>query len=275
MRGERDCVGVVLAESSRLLTTSQEEVAPCAPSAWTSIAPSPRWWRGATGWSPGWAGSTCGRDWLEAFARLTLRHDHHVVVEATGNAAAVVEVLSAHVGRVVIANPKQVRVIADANINTDTIGATVLAKLSASGFLPEVWMPDARTEAMRRQVTRRTQLVAREKRRTPRNALAFWDLQVFAFARLLPELVLDVIGHEGAAPTPRRRRRRDPGMIMARRQAAGGAGGKVAELLADRHAQRLGGLEAGAVLRHMPAEEFGVPVLRDAEQPDLAVLDGW
>jgi transposase len=165
MRGERDCVGVVLAESSRLLTTSQEEVAPCAPSAWTSIAPSPRWWRGATGWSPGWAGSTCGRDRLEAFARLTLRHDHHVVVGATGNAAAVVEVLSLHVGRVVIANPKQVRVIADAKINTDTIGATVLAKLSGSGFLPEVWMPDARTEAMRRQVTRRTPLVRQRTRR--------------------------------------------------------------------------------------------------------------
>jgi hypothetical protein len=165
MRGERDCVGVVLAESSRLLTTSQKEVAPCAPSAWTSIAPSPRRRRGATGWSPGWAGSTCGRDWLEAFARSTLRHDHHVVVEATGNAAAVVEVLSLHVGRVVIANPKQVRVIADAKINTDTIGATVLAKLSASGFLPEVWMPDARTEAMRRQVTPRTQLVRQRTRR--------------------------------------------------------------------------------------------------------------
>jgi hypothetical protein len=28
-------------------------------------------------------------------------------------------------------------------------------------------------------------VVAREKPRTPRNALAFWDLQVFAFARLL------------------------------------------------------------------------------------------
>jgi hypothetical protein len=28
-------------------------------------------------------------------------------------------------------------------------------------------------------------IVAREKPRTLRNALAFWDLQVFAFARLL------------------------------------------------------------------------------------------
>jgi hypothetical protein len=32
----------------------------------------------------------------------------------------------------------------------------------------------------------RSRRVAREKRRTPRNALAFWDLQIFAFARSLP-----------------------------------------------------------------------------------------
>lgn len=49
------------------------------------------------------------RDSLEAFARTALAKDDHVVVEATGNAAAVVEVLAPHVGRVVIANPRQVR----------------------------------------------------------------------------------------------------------------------------------------------------------------------
>ena len=59
------------------------------------------------------------RDRLEAFARSTLTHDDHVVVEATGNAAAVVEVLAPHVGRVVIANPKQVRLIAQAKVKTD------------------------------------------------------------------------------------------------------------------------------------------------------------
>jgi transposase len=41
----------------------------------------------------------------------------------------------------------------------------VLAKLYAGGFLPEVWVPDARTAAMRRQVTRRTQLVRQRTRR--------------------------------------------------------------------------------------------------------------
>ena len=104
------------------------------------------------------------RDRLEEFARAALTHDDHVVVEATGNAAAVAEVLAPHVGRVVIANPKQVRLIAHAKIKTDGIDAAVLAKLYASGFLPEVWVPDERTGALRRQVSRREQLVRQRTR---------------------------------------------------------------------------------------------------------------
>jgi len=103
------------------------------------------------------------RDRLEASAR-TLRRDDHVVVEATGNAAAVAEVLGPHVGRVVIANPQQVRLIAHAKIKTDSIDASVLARLYASGFLPEVWVPDQRTQALRRQITRRNQLVRQRTR---------------------------------------------------------------------------------------------------------------
>ena len=103
------------------------------------------------------------REHLEAFAR-TLTHDDHVVVEATGNAAAVTEVIAPHVGRVVVANPRQLRLIAHAKIKTDTIDATVLAKLYASSFLPEVWVPDARTQALRRQVTRRNQIVRQRVR---------------------------------------------------------------------------------------------------------------
>jgi transposase len=103
------------------------------------------------------------REHLEAFAR-TLTHDDHVVIEATGNAAAVSELLAPHVGRVVIANPRQVRLIAEARIKTDVIDATVLARLYASGFLPEVWVPDQRTLALRRQVTRRNQIVRQRAR---------------------------------------------------------------------------------------------------------------
>ena len=103
------------------------------------------------------------RDHLTAFAK-TLTHDDHVVVEATGNASAVAEVIRPHVGRVVIANPRQVRLIAEARIKTDVIDATVLARLYASGFLPEVWIPDEATLGLRRQVTRRTQIVRQRTR---------------------------------------------------------------------------------------------------------------
>ena len=87
-----------------------------------------------------------------------------MVVEATGNAAAVAAVITPHVKKVVIANPKQVRVIAHAKIKTDTIDAGVLAQLYASGFLPEVWIPDEPTQALRRQVTRRNQIVRQRSR---------------------------------------------------------------------------------------------------------------
>lgn len=104
------------------------------------------------------------RDQLEAFARKELTHDDHVVIEATGNAAAVAGLLEPFVDRVVFANPKQVRMIAHAKIKTDAIDAAVLAKLYATGFLPEVRIPDAGTLAMRRQVARRTQLVRQRVR---------------------------------------------------------------------------------------------------------------
>ena len=101
------------------------------------------------------------RELLTAFAEQ-LSQDDVVVVEAIGNAAAVAAVITPHVKKVVIANPKQVRVIAHAKIKTDTIDAGVLAQLHASGFLPEVWTPDEPTQALRRQVTRRNQIVRAE-----------------------------------------------------------------------------------------------------------------
>jgi transposase len=51
------------------------------------------------------------RPLLEAFAKKLLKDDV-VVVEATGNASSVAAVIAPHVKKVVIANPKQVRIIA-------------------------------------------------------------------------------------------------------------------------------------------------------------------
>ena len=98
------------------------------------------------------------RSGLEGFGR-TLAKTDEVVVEATGNAMAVVRVLGPYVARVIVANPLQVKAIAHAQVKTDKIDAGVLASLRAAGFLPEVWVPDAKTERLRRLVARRNQVV--------------------------------------------------------------------------------------------------------------------
>jgi transposase len=103
------------------------------------------------------------RSGLEGFGR-TLTKDDEVVIEATGNAMAMVRVLSPYVARVIVANPLQVRAIAHARIKTDKIDAGVLASLRAADFLPEVWLPDAGTERLRRLVSRRNQVVRHRTR---------------------------------------------------------------------------------------------------------------
>ena len=103
------------------------------------------------------------RSGLEGFARGLTKEDE-VVVEATGNAMAVVRVLSPYVARVIVANPLQVKAIAHARIKTDKIDAGVLAQLRAADFLPEVWVPDPETERRRRLVARRNQVVRHRTR---------------------------------------------------------------------------------------------------------------
>jgi transposase len=100
---------------------------------------------------------------LERFGQ-GLRASDEVVLEATGNTAAIVTALKPHVAKVVIANPLQVRLIAEARVKTDKIDAAILAQLYASGFLPQVWMPDDYTQALRRQVARRAQIVRHRTR---------------------------------------------------------------------------------------------------------------
>jgi transposase len=95
---------------------------------------------------------------LEGFGRSVGKEDE-VVIEATGNAMAVVRVLSPYVARVIVANPLQVKAIAHAHVKTDKIDAGVLASLRAADFLPEIWLPDADTERLRRLVARRNQVV--------------------------------------------------------------------------------------------------------------------
>ena len=97
-------------------------------------------------------------DEVVAFGR-SLRPDDEVVLEATGNTAAIVRLLTPFVARVVIANPLQVKAIAHARVKTDKVDAAILAQLHAADFLPEVWAADDATLELRRLVSERVAVV--------------------------------------------------------------------------------------------------------------------
>jgi transposase len=129
---------------------------------------------------------------LERFAR-SLGPDDQVALEATGPANAIARVLEPHVGRVVVANTRRVRAIAEAKVKSDKVDAGTLCELLDAGFLPAVWSPDESTRALRGLLGRRDRLV--RSRTRAKNAV---------HAALQRELkgrppMTDVFGREGHA----------------------------------------------------------------------------
>jgi hypothetical protein len=95
---------------------------------------------------------------LELFAQ-SLAPDDQVALEASGPALAIKRVLEPHVGRVVVANTRKVRAIAEAKVKTDKVDAATLCELLHAGFLPSVFSPDEWTRSLRRRLQRRAKLV--------------------------------------------------------------------------------------------------------------------
>src|SRR4029077_3105041 len=95
---------------------------------------------------------------LELFAQ-SLAPGDRVALEATGPAQAIARILEPHVARVVIANTRKLRAIAESKVKTDKVDARTLCELLAAGFLPAVWSPDEFTRALRRRLQRRAKLV--------------------------------------------------------------------------------------------------------------------
>jgi transposase len=91
---------------------------------------------------------------------------NEVVLEATGNTNVFVRLLTRFVRGVVVANPLQLRAIAQAKVKTDKVDTSVLAKLRSTGFLPELWIPNEDIEALRRRIAERNQLVVADDVRT-------------------------------------------------------------------------------------------------------------
>jgi transposase len=94
----------------------------------------------------------------------SLGPEDEVAVEATCNTHAIVRAIEPHVARVIVSNPVKTRAIAEAKVKTDKVDAAVLAELLAADYLPSVWVADEDTQALRRQVARRTQLVRQRTR---------------------------------------------------------------------------------------------------------------
>src|SRR5881409_4011255 len=100
---------------------------------------------------------------VRAFAE-GLGPSDEVALEATGNTWAIATLLASRAGRVVVSNPAKTRAIAEARVKTDKVDAAILAQLLAPDYLPSVWLPDAETSALRRQVLRRAHIVRQRTR---------------------------------------------------------------------------------------------------------------
>ena len=99
---------------------------------------------------------------LELFAQ-SLGPDDRVALEVTGNAWEIARILEGRVARVLVVSPADTG-IRQARAKTDRLDALALAKLLAAGSLDAVWMPDQRTQVMRRRLARRGQLVGARTR---------------------------------------------------------------------------------------------------------------
>jgi transposase len=94
---------------------------------------------------------------IELFAR-SLGSDDRVALEVTANAWEIKRIVEPHVAEVIVVSPNDTG-IRGARAKTDRLDARTLARLCAAGELDSVWMPDRETQAMRRRLQRRSQLV--------------------------------------------------------------------------------------------------------------------
>jgi transposase len=101
----------------------------------------------------------------ENFLRLAqfLKQTHTIALEVSPSSNEVAHILKANSkAAILLSNPLQTKLIAQAKVKTDKIDARVLAELARVGFLPTVWLPDQETIRLRHLFTDRESLVARK-----------------------------------------------------------------------------------------------------------------
>ena len=95
-----------------------------------------------------------------AWAEANLHPADAVVIEATTNAWTIYDQLVPLVGRVVVAHPAKVKLIADARVKTDKVDVLTLAQLLRADMIPEVWVPPQHVRELRALLSHRRRLVS-------------------------------------------------------------------------------------------------------------------
>lgn len=86
---------------------------------------------------------------LKAWINHHLTGEDEVAFEVSSNAWHVYDLLVQRVRQVVVSNPAKTRLIAQARIKSDKYDALVLARLLASGFICDIWVPVSQVREQR------------------------------------------------------------------------------------------------------------------------------
>jgi transposase len=92
-----------------------------------------------------------------------------VVIEASTNTCDLYDLTAAVAGKVVVAHPLAVKLIAHARVKTDKQDVFRLARLLAGGLIPEVWVPPVPVRELRSLIAHRRRLI--QMRTMTRNRL--------------------------------------------------------------------------------------------------------
>jgi len=92
-----------------------------------------------------------------------LRADDEIALEVTGNAFNVHDLLSSYAGKVLLANPLELKRLG-AGRHTDRVDAERLAKMLALGMVPAVWVPPREVRDVRCLLQYRDRLVRNRRR---------------------------------------------------------------------------------------------------------------
>jgi transposase len=96
---------------------------------------------------------------IEKYLKSTVPRETYAELEATRNWAFMYDLLDAHVERVELAHPKELKAIASAAVKTDQIDAKVLANLARTNFLPTAYAAPKETRDLRLYIRHREWLI--------------------------------------------------------------------------------------------------------------------